>query len=157
MSREHACIYSLGESSGPSIGGHPSWILPRPFVQGPQDEPITAQLRNGILFAPVDDDDSDPHVSDMFLMSKPPPSVPLGTVCFQCRWVLYVFGAVEHYHFVTAAGLFFSTLDRRYPYPVGGQWAALTTNYCVVVVVVALATTQWRRAPSSPQFIINVF
>ena len=77
--------------------------------------------------------------------------VPLGTLCLQCRWVLYVFGAVEHYHFVTAAGLFFSTLDRWYPYPVGGQWAALTTNYCVVVVV-ALATTQWRRAPSSPQF-----
>ena len=63
---------------------------------------------------------------------------------------MYVFGAVEHYHFVTAAGLFFSTFDRRYPYPVGGRWAALTTNYCVVVVV-ALATTQWRRAPSSPQ------
>ena len=106
MSREHACIYSLGESSGPSIGGHPSWILPRPFVQGPQDEPITAQLRNGILFAPVDDDDSDPHVSDMFLMSKTPPSVPLGTVCLQCRWVLYVSSAVEHYHLVTAVGLF---------------------------------------------------
>ena len=78
--------------------------------------------------------------------------VPLGTLYLQCRWVLYVFSAVEHYHFVTAAGLFFSTLDRRYPYPVGGQWAALTTNYYVVVVVIALATTQWRRAPSSPQF-----
>ena len=37
-----------------------------------------------------------------------------------------------------------------YPYPVGGQWAAFTTNYCVVIIV-ALATTQWRRAPSSPQ------
>ena len=32
--------------------------------------------------------------------------VPLGTLCLQCRWVLYVFGAVEHYHFVTAVGLF---------------------------------------------------
>ena len=32
--------------------------------------------------------------------------MPLGTVCFQCRWVLYVSGAVEHYHFVTAVGFF---------------------------------------------------
>ena len=108
-----------------------------------------APPRNEIFFTSLNDEDSDPHVSDMFLMLKPPPLsavgycmfiVPLGTLCLQCRWVLYVFGAVEHYHFVTAARLFFSTLDRRNPYPVGGQWAALTTNYCIIVII-TLATT----------------
>ena len=51
-------------------------------------EPILAPPRNEIFFASLNDDDSDPHVSDMFLMSNPPPSVPLGTVCIWCCWAL---------------------------------------------------------------------
>ena len=71
LSRGHTHIYSSGESSGPSIGEEGRQETSR-FLAPPQNE---------IFFTSLNDEDSDPHVSDMFLMSKPPPSVPLGTVC----------------------------------------------------------------------------
>jgi len=58
-------------------GGHPKDNTPEDNQQ-PPGEPIPAQLRNGNLFASLNDDDSAPYVSDMVFMSNLP--VPLGTL-----------------------------------------------------------------------------
>jgi len=102
LSRAHTCIYSSEESSGPSIGGQAGQQTRRGTSKGQQSRgQLTTSKR-----------------ADSGTTTKWKPLcfprwrwywssckwygpyvkllVPLGTLYIQCRWVLYVFSAVEH-------------------------------------------------------------